>query len=63
MDERRPGWSQPREYKINLAPELVDFLREIANRHHTTDTEVVQKIMKVGLTIIETMDHDQGMFL
>lgn len=55
-------WERDPAGKATIPPDLLDHLREIANRHKITDTEVLRKIFTTGLLIIEETDQGEGKF-
>ncbi|MCH7730836.1 hypothetical protein IID21_04990 [Patescibacteria group bacterium] len=64
MGERKKPWyRRERKISLNIPEELLDHLREVATAHQTTDIDVVQRIMKTGLTIIDVVDNKDGEFI
>lgn len=54
---RIEDFEEDQEGNITLPPELLDYIREITNRHHTLDENVIRKIFEAGLLIIQETDE------
>lgn len=72
--QEEPWYKQPRKYYIRgiMDDETVDFVRKVANRHHTTVEEVMDIAIEFGLkslaiseeggeVIIRKRDSDQDL--
>lgn len=41
---------------LDLDPDVLDFIREVANRHHVPDIDVIKGLFMNGLNVIQAVD-------